>query len=331
MIDNILILVAGFAALIKGAGWLVEGATNMARRLGVSTLVLGLTVVAFGTSLPELAISVLAAVEGSSKIALGNVIGSNFANIGLILGISAIIAPIIVRSSTIWKEIPFALAAAVIMLLLTFDTKVAEGTQDLLTSRDGLILLIFFVMFLFYIFSVGLSERRSFFYWDEEFKVETEATHMKWPAIIALILIGVVMVFGGGELVVRSSMALSLVWGLSESFIGITIIAVGTSLPELVTSLVAAYKGQSDIAVGNIVGSNIFNSLFILGVASLIHPLEIDSHLWIDGIYMVGLTVLLWIFSGYRSRLGRYEGVILLVSYIAYICYVVWRQGVLHL
>ena len=130
---------------------------------------------------------------------------------------------------------------------------------------------------------------------------------------------------------VRSSLALALVWGLSESFIGITIIAVGTSLPELVTTLIAAYKGHSDIAVGNIVGSNIFNSLFILGIASFIHPLEIDSHLWVDGIFMVGLTVLLWIFSGYRHRLGRYKGIILLVLYIAYICYVVWRQGLIYL
>lgn len=327
MIDSILILVAGFAALIKGADWLVEGATNMARRFGVSTLVVGLTVVAFGTSLPELAVSVLAAVEGSSKIALGNVIGSNFANIGLILGISVIIAPITVQSSTIWKQIPFALAAGVVMLLLTFDVRVAEGTIDLLTARDGLILLVVFTMFLFYIFSVGLSQRRSIFRRKKEFKVETELAHMKWKAIVLLIVVGIVMVIGGGELVVRSAVGIARIWGLSESFIGITIIAIGTSLPELITSITAAYKGHSDIAVGNIVGSNIFNSLFILGIAALVHPLEIDTHLWVDGIYMVGLTALLWIFTGFRHRLVRTEGAVLLGSYIIYICYVVWRQG----
>lgn len=326
---NVILLAVGFLLLVKGAGFLVEGAANMSRRLGISSLIIGLTVVAFGTSMPELMVSVLAAIRGSSAIALGNVIGSNFANIGLILGLSAMIMPLKVAVSTIWKEIPLALAAAVIVMLVAFDTYVAEGQSDLITFRDGLILLIFFIIFLVYTFSLARSQNHKFSFSHQVKETVHLERHMQWRFITIYIIAGIAMVSIGGEFVVRNSVVLANRIGLSEAFIGSTIIAVGTSLPELVTSVIAAYRKQSDIAVGNIVGSNIFNALFILGVASLISPLQVDAALWRDGIFMIGITALLWLFSGIRHQISRTEGAVLFICYWLYIAFITFRQGIL--
>ena len=308
-----LILVIGFVLLIKGADWIVNGACALAQCLGVSRLVIGLTVVAFGTSFPELFVNISASAHNNPAIAIGNILGSNIANILLILGICVLIYPLKVTPSTTWKEIPFTLLAAVMVLLLVQDGCWAEGAA-VLSRIDGAVLLIFFGVFLYYIFHLAQVDR-----WEEP------GQRCDLPPAIGRILSGLVCLVVGGEMVVRGAVQLAARVGLSESFLGLTIVAVGTSLPELATSAVAAYKKNSDIAVGNIVGSNIFNIFFILGVSAAIRPLPFSAENQIDIFVMIAASLVLFLclFIGSKRVLGRGEGVLFLILYAAYIVFLV--------
>ena len=309
----VLILAIGFVLLIKGADWLVDGARSLARSLGVSHLVIGLTVVAFGTSFPELFVNISASIHNNPAIAIGNILGSNIANIFLILGICALICPLKVASSTTWKEIPFTLLAAVLVLLLVQDERWGGGSPAL-GKIDGMILLVFFGGFLYYIFHLAKANRR-----------EEPGQRCDLPPTVGRILLGLAGLIAGGELVVRGAVQLAARFGLSESLVGLTIVAVGTSLPELATSAVAAYKKHSDIAVGNIVGSNIFNIFFILGISAVIRPLPFQAENQVDTLVTIAASLVLFLclFVGIKRVLGRREGVLFLVLYAAYIAFLI--------
>lgn len=315
----------GFVVLIKGADFLVDGSSSIAKKYKISNLVIGLTIVAFGTSAPELLISAIASFRESSGIALGNIIGSNLSNTLLILGSVALVTPVVVKESTINKEIPFSLLVILAVAFLVNDFLLGGHSQSMLTRGDGLTLLLFFVIFIYYTF--GLT-KRSRGLLDELGKNELEEIHKHkiWVSILFIVLGGAAL-FVGGELIVNSAISLAAIWGLSQSLIGLTIIALGTSLPELAASVMAARKGEADMAVGNVIGSNIFNFLWVLGLSSLISPIIYNSVLNIDIIILFIATMLLifLIYFGKKNILTRREGTILLVLYVLYIFYLVIR------
>lgn len=314
----ILLLIVGLVILIFGAEALVRGASSLAKKLGISSLVIGLTVVAFGTSMPEMVVSLYSAWVGNTDIAVGNIVGSNIANLLLILGVSAIIFPLTVKSTTVWKEIPFALLAIVLIFTMGNDVWLDKVNFNALTRTDGLSLLALFVIFLVYTYGLGRQQGET----------EEEPVKMYPGAISALFcLVGVGALTGGGKLVVDNAVALAKIWGLSDSLIGLTIVAVGTSLPELATSVVAAIRRQSDIVVGNVIGSNIFNVFWILGVSSIVAPLPFTPAINIDVLVAMVATavVFLALFVGSRNRFDRWQGVLFVGSYVAYLVYLIQR------
>lgn len=304
-------LALGFIILIKGADWLVDGASALGRKYKISDLAIGLTIVAFGTSMPEFFVNIFATYQSHSDIALGNVIGSNIFNLLAILGIAGLITPLTVQSSTVWKEIPLSFLSALMLFLLANNI----FSKDLILTRfDGIILLILFVYFLYYVF-YQLK--------NENIPVEINKKDLSELKIWMFIIGGLLFLIFGGKLVVNSAVKIAVSLGISEKIIGLTIVASGTSLPELATSVVAAIKKNNDIAVGNIVGSNIFNILFILGISSIIRPLSYNPAFNYD-LYLLGIgTILLFIamFTGKQKKLDRWEAGILLLLYIGYIIY----------
>jgi len=311
MFLTILFLVVGFILLIKGANFLVDGSSSVAKRFGISSLVIGLTVVAFGTSTPELVVNLISAFKGTTDIAIGNIIGSNIANILLILGITGIVAPIAVKSSTTWKEIPFALLAVLVSAVMANDILFSGANESFLTRGDGLILLGFFAVFMYYI--VGIAKNGT----DEVEEVKIFGISKS----IALIIVGLLFLVIGGKWIVDAAVFIAKSWGLSEAVIGLTIVAVGTSLPELITSVVAAMKGKSDIAIGNVVGSNIFNVFWILGITSVIKPLPFSDSSNLDMIAVIGANILLfiWMLVGKRHKLERWQSAVFVVLYVVYV------------
>ncbi len=317
MAFQIILLIIGFAVLIKGADWLVDGASELARKYKVSDLAIGLTVVAFGTSAPELVVNVFAAYQGHHDIVFGNIIGSNNFNLFMILGIAGLIFPLSVQSSTVWKEIPFSFAAAGILFLLT-SALIFPG-NEILSRIDGVILLVMFCLFLFYVYKQLGNDTA------KDHLAQKNLTVFKiWGFIIGG-LTGLVL---GGKLVVASSIDIAETLGISQKIIGLTIVAAGTSLPELATSVVAAMKKNDDIAVGNIIGSNIFNIFLILGVSSIINPVNYSADFDTD-LLLLGLgTVFLFIamFTGKKGKLDRWEAAVLLSVYTAYTTYIVMKE-----
>ncbi len=315
---SILMLVIGLVLLVKGGDWLVSGASSIARKYGISELVIGLTVVAFGTSAPELVVSVLAAVNQHPEIALGNVIGSNNFNLFVILGITGIIAPLSVQVSTIRKEIPISLGAAVLLLLLANEFFI-KGQVLSIGRWDALVFLICFALFLFYVFK---SMKRS------EVEVDAEGVAMKTGMAVLAILGGLAALILGGRWVVNSAVDLARMFHVSEKVIGLTIVAMGTSLPELVTSLVAIRKKSADMAIGNVIGSNIFNIFLILGVSAMIRPMDYSTAFNHDLLLLLAGTVLLLVamFTGGKRRLDRWEAFVLLAVYLVYLVYVALRN-----
>ena len=306
---TVLWIILGLILLVKGADWLVGGASSLAQRYGVSDLIIGLTIVAFGTSAPELIVNIFSSLKGYQDLVLGNVLGSNIFNLFMILGVAGLISPLLVQSSTVWKEIPISLGAVLAMLLLA---NLAFFSSDSGLSRlDGLVLLILFGAFLAYVY--------------QQLKVEPPPpTHSEsrtsswliWAAIVGGLL-GLVL---GGEILVRNAVNLARLLGVEEKIIGLTIVAAGTSLPELATSVVAALKKNNDIAVGNIIGSNIFNIFLILGVSALIRPVPFDG-LFNQELLMLGAgTLFLFVamFTGERQKLDRWEAAVLLLAFVAY-------------
>ncbi|MBD8067399.1 calcium/sodium antiporter [Bacillus sp. PS06] len=314
------LLIIGFALLIKGADYFVEGSSNIATLLKIPPLLVGLTIVALGTSSPEATVSILAALEGSADVAVGNVVGSNIFNITFVIGLTALLNPLKVESTTIRKEIPFTLLASVALLVLMADIFLQNASSNLITRSDGLIFLLFFSVFMYYIIEIALNSRDT--------KSENPTVHKKgaWGKNIFFTILGLAAIIYGGNLVVKSSTEIALALGMSQTLVGLTIIAVGTSLPELITSVTASIKKQSEIALGNIVGSNIFNILFVLGTTSIISPLPVDSKIFSDVLFMIAFTIVLLVFSISRSRVGRYEGMTLAIAYIVYMVYIIIRN-----
>ena len=313
-----LLFAIGIYLLVKGADLIIDGSSALAKKLGVSNLIIGLTVVAFGTSLPELAVNVVATIRGASEISFGNIIGSNIANIFLALGITVLIGNIKLKSSTVWKEIPFALLSTFVLFLLSSKVFFGIGNQ-FLTRIDGLILLSLFAMFIYYLFRMAKGDKK-----DEEFDNVVDESNWK---IGAQLILGVVGICLGGKWIVDSAVFIAGQWGLSEYLISATIVAIGTSLPELVVCVVAALKGKMDLAVGNIIGSNIFNILLVLGITPFIGLLKIPQFIGFDVGIMFLATLLLFIFMfvGKRHELNKKEGIAFVLLYILYILYIILR------
>lgn len=314
---QIFLLILGFGLLIKSADWLVEGAAALAVRYNVSDLAIGLTIVAFGTSAPELVVNTIASYKGFDDIVFGNIIGSNNINLFVILGIAGLITPLAVQSSTVWKEIPLSLIAGLLLFVLANDYFIAG--QAILSRIDGLILLALFGFFLFYVYKQlkGNGERKA-----------VTQKQLSTSKIWGLIVIGIAGLVLGGRLVVTNAVELATALGISQKIIGLTIVALGTSLPELATSVIAAMKKNNDIAVGNVIGSNIFNIFLILGVSSLIHPVKYDRVFNMDlGMLCIGTLILfIAMFTGRKHKLDRWEAGILLLIYIAYTSYLVAKE-----
>jgi cation:H+ antiporter len=314
------LFVAGFVVLIKGADFLVEGASAIAKRIGLSDIVIGLTIVSFGTSLPELLVGINAGLSDSTDLAVGNVLGSNIANILLILGITAVIDPPSIKMNTALREVPLSLLAAFAVFFMVNDAFFGAG-DNLLSRSDGLVLILFFAIFIYYVFIISKSEKPAMI---EGTSVEPMPA---WKAML-LIGIGLVGLYFGGEWIVNGAVEIAGNLGLSESLIGLTVIAIGTSLPELVTSIVAATKGKADIAIGNVVGSNIFNIFWILGVTGSLFGLPFDDASNFDLAVVIASTLLLnlFIFVDRRYSVQRWQGAIFVVSYVAYLSVLVLNE-----
>lgn len=322
-IASLLLAAVSLFALVKGASYLVDGASDTAKWLKVSPMLVGLTIVAFGTSLPELMVSFFGALSGNNDLSLGNIIGSNIFNIAFILGISALVAKLTVTSRTVMYEFPFLLVSSFILLILGSDIFIFNKSTYSLGRIDGLIFLLTFSFFLYYIFISMRHDQK-----EAAKKTEKEKTVNQNPLWKNSLLIigGLLALVIGGKLFVTAAQDIIAVFGVSELFIGVTIAAIGTSLPELATSVVAARKNESDIAIGNIVGSNIFNILFILGVVSLAKPIPVSTiTLGIDGMVMIFVTLLFLVFATRNGYIHKKEGFFLLAAYLLYFAYVLWR------
>ncbi len=305
---QILLLVVGFVLLMKGADWFVDGAASIADRLGIPQLVIGLTIVAMGTSLPEAAVSISAAMKGSAAITIGNVLGSNIMNVLVILGLTSVICVIPVQKSTAYYEIPFVILITIVLAGL--------GLWDNQVSRlDGGILWALMILYLLYLWKMAKNGK------PQEEEEQEEKKKPIWLLILMLI-VGAVMIVKGSDVTVDAACAIAKMFGMEERFIGLTIIAFGTSLPELVTSVTAALKKKPDIAVGNIVGSNIFNILFVVGTTALITPVQYAFSFLVDSIAALAAAVLLFLCVIKNRRLGRLGGVLMLIGYACYFAYI---------
>lgn len=314
MVLSLILLLVGFVALIIGADKMVEGASALAMKYGIPPIVIGLTIVAFGTSAPELVVNVFASINDSSEMVLGNVLGSNIFNVLGILGICGIIYPLSVKSNTTWIEIPLSFMAAVAVLVITQDLWLDGSVVNYISRGDGIILLLFFSIFMVYNITVSLSPQEA----DEsETLVLPLGKSLLW---IALGLGGLVL---GGKLIVDNAVSIAEGFGLSQRIIGLTIVSIGTSLPELATSVAAVRKRKLDIAIGNVVGSNIFNIFFVLGVSAVVSPFEINESSLVDILLNVlaGLLLFVFVFTGKGRRLDRWEGIVFLLLYAAYMVY----------
>jgi len=304
IILEILLLVVGFAMLVKGADWFVEGAAGIASKFGIPQLVVGLTIVAMGTSAPEAAVSITAALKGTADIAVGNVVGSNILNVLVILGLTGLITSVAVQKSTLFIEIPYMLVVTGVLLVMGM-------LGNSINLAEGIILWAMFILYLAYLFVLAKKGK------SEE---EAKEARPLWKLLLFALVGGGVVVLGS-NIAVDSATAIAQIIGLSEKFIGLTIVALGTSLPELVTSVTAARKGNADIAIGNIVGSNIFNILFVLGTSALIIPITFEASFAIDTIISIVAGVLLWIATIGKKKLTRPWGIIMLLCYAAYFVY----------
>lgn len=306
---NLLMLVLGFVLLVKGADWFVDGAAGIANKFKIPQLIIGLTIVAMGTSAPEAAVSISAALKGSAEITIGNIVGSNILNILIILGLTAVITPVAVAKSTIRVDIPFMLGISVLLLI--------QGLDGSVTLLDGIVLLVVFAGYLTYLV---INARKN----PEQLEEEQIKNQSIWMCLLWT-AVGLVAIILGSNFSVDAASNIARILGLSERFIGLTIVALGTSLPELVTSVMAARKGNADIAIGNIVGSNIFNILFVVGLSSVIVSVPFASAFIVDMIVAIAAGVLLWIFSLHKKKLIPIHGVVFLLAYAGYFAYLMMK------
>lgn len=314
-----ILLIIGFLFLIKGADSFVSGSSSIAKIFKVPSLIIGLTIVAFGTSAPEAAVSITAALKGNNDMAIANVVGSNIFNLLLVVGVSSIINPIKVQKTTIIKEFPFAILASIVLIILSHDTKFQGYNINSLTRADGLILLSLFIIFIYYLIEMAITSK-------EEMNIEQNNENLSIGKSIIFSILGILGIIIGGDIVVNSASNIALNLGMSQNLVGLTIVAVGTSLPEFVTSIIAAKKGESDIAIGNVVGSNLLNILFVLGLSSTINNIQIQPIVFIDMLIMVFITILTYMFASTKKTVSKGEGIVLSVIYIIYMIFIIIRQ-----
>jgi cation:H+ antiporter len=316
MIFHVFILLFGLMLLVKGADWLIDGATALAKQYNISDLAIGLTVVGFGTSVPELLVNIFASIDDHQNFVIGNIIGSNIFNLLFILGLTGLIAPVVVQSSTVWKEIPISFLAIVLLFVIANNNL----SDSLIISRaEGFAFIAFFCLFLYYVF--------------RQLKNDIEAPKVQYKKISvrkmwAHIIVGLILLVIGGNLLVTNAVEIAIALGVSEKIVGLTIIAAGTSLPELATSLSAVLKKNNDVAVGNVIGSNIFNIFFVLGTSAMIRPISYNPVFNIDLYVLSAGTIFLFIamFSGKKKKLDRWEAFILLAAYFVYILYLIGKE-----
>lgn len=310
------LLIAGFVLLVKGADVFVEGSSSIAKLLKVPGVIIGLTIVAFGTSAPEAAVSITAGIRGANELAVANVIGSNIFNLLMVLGCCSLIRPMPVDRSVLMKEYPLSILAAAALLLMSMDVFIGGGTQNVISRTDGLILVLFFIIFLYSTIKSAMSGR------SEEEAPKEAVSPVKSVVLSILGLAGIII---GGQLVVNSASDIAAQFGVSQNLIGLTIVAIGTSLPELVTSVVASKKGENGIALGNVVGSNLFNIFFVLAFSASITPIAVGTESIIDLAVLIGISVLAFFFALSGKRLNRAEGGIMVALYAAYTAYIIMR------
>ena len=316
-----ILFVVGFVLLIKGADWLVSGSASVAKKYNISDLVIGLTIVSMGTSMPELIVNILASTSGASEIAIGNVVGSNIANILLILGVAAFIYPLTIKDSTVMSQIPFSIIA-ILLVAFAANAPIFNPDYSLMISRlDGVVFILFFALFMVYIIKLAREGRADMI-------EEAPDKVLPMGKSILFVLLGMVGLFLGGKWVVDGAIKIAEQFGLSQNLIGLTIVAIGTSLPELVTSAMAAYRKNTDIAVANVIGSNIFNLLWVLGISAMISPMKYDPVVNADIIVLLVATCLI-IFSlmtgRAKNQIGKPTGIFFLACYIAYTAFLIYR------
>ena len=308
---NLLYSTLGFIPLIWGATWLVDGASSIARRKNISNLVIGLTIVAFGTSSPELVVNVLAATSGNSGFSFGNVVGSNIINILVILGLSALVYPMRVKSPTIWIEVPLCLLSALIVMVIANDTFLDGSSVNLISRTDGLLLIGFFLVFMYYSWFAMKKGKEAH---------AIDLKEMSVPKSVVRVVFGMILLAGGGQVIVHFASAFAVSYGISDRIIGLTVLSLGTSLPELSTSMVAAFKKNVDISIGNIIGSNLFNTFLILGSSSIITPIPLETganmDLWVN--VLATLLVFIFIFTRKGRMIDRFEGAFMVLLFAAY-------------
>ncbi|MBN1338396.1 MAG: calcium/sodium antiporter [Bacteroidales bacterium] len=314
MVDLILTLI-GFVPLIAGATLLVDGAASLARRRSIPDIIIGLTIVAFGTSAPEMIVNFMAAAQGNSGFSYGNIIGSNIINILLILGLSAAILPVVVRSATTWIEVPLCLLSAVVLLVISNDVLIDSASASVLSRIDGILLVGFFIVFIYYSVYSGKGPR------------EPGAQKIRQMSVrrsVLFVVAGILLLGSGGQMIIYFASRFASGFGISERIIGLTILSVGTSLPELTTSIIAAVRKNADISMGNIIGSNIFNAFFILGISSIISPIPIEKGSNIDLLVNVFAILLVFIFIFIRKgrMIDRREGIFMVMVYVFYMAFI---------
>ena len=318
MLKAIIFLVIGFLLLVKGADYFVDGASSIAKKLRIPSFVIGLTIVAFGTSAPELAVSLSAALKGSNDIAIGNVVGSNIFNTLVVLGASAAITPIAVEKGIIKKDFPLCILVSVLLGLLSLDMFLFQSSSMTIGRIDGITLLLVFIYFMYTTVKSGMKQR------SETEETEDKQIPSLWKSIF-ICLVGLAGIIIGGDLSVDGAKEIARAFGLSEAFIGLTIVAFGTSLPELVTSIIAAKKGENDIAVGNVVGSNIFNILLILGLSATILPMNVSNTYLYDIEILIIVSLITFIPIAKTKKISRSMGITMVISYILYTAYLILR------
>lgn len=306
MLIEMLLLIVGFVMLVKGADWFVEGVAGIAEKFGIPQLVIGLTIVAMGTSAPEAAVSITSAIKGNAGITIGNIVGSNILNILIILGLTAVITNVAVQKSTIRYEIPF-------MLIITLVLLVQGMTGNEISLVEGIILWALFLVYMVYLFRMAKNQKED---------ASNEKSQPVWKLLL-MGIVGAVLVVWGADVTVNAASAIAKMFGMSDRLIGLTIVALGTSLPELVTSVTAARKGKADIAIGNIVGSNIFNILFVVGTTAIVTPVIFEANFVIDTLVAFAAGVILWLGVFKNKELRRPAGIVMLLAYAGYFVYLI--------
>lgn len=315
MLIDIVLLLLGAFLILWGADRLTDGAASLARRLNVSDTVIGLTVVAMGSSLPEFSVSLFSSIQGSGGMSAGNIVGSNMFNTLFIVGAVAFVSPLQATKATVWKDIPLTILASIVLMLLSKDVLLGDGSasSDILTRADGAVMIMFFLIFLSYTFSIAKHKTSS----------NTSVKEMPLWKTLLWLLLGFVCLIGGGEMLVESGTSIARQLGVSETIIGLTILAGGTSLPEFVASLIAARKGMCGMAIGNVVGSCIFNIFFVLGVCSLVRPMEVTDISPLQLYALIASGILMWLFTATKTLINKMEGLTMCLCYIAFIVYLI--------